>query len=880
MSAPRNLLRYLRFWGGRRKSDIDQEIGFHADMRARDFMARGMAADEAERAAWARLGNIDHARQECLTIIDRQERRMNRLLFLDTLKQDVRFGARTLWRQPTWTAVAVLTIALGIGANTAVFSAVDALILHPIDFRDANRIVTVYRANPSLRFSVSPTVQQAVAWKANARTLDGLEAFANTEMTLTGRGDPKSVKAGHISETFNDFAGVPNILGRSFIATDTARGAAPVVVLSESYWRRELAANPAVIGSTMALDRRPRTIVGVASHRLRLPSSFIGPVDLFVPFRTEGLMGVSVAARLRKDVTIASAQAEMDSLSARAHADRPINGKVMSAKLTGLAEGVWFRKPLMMLLGAVALLLLIVCANVAHLLLARGAARAREFAIRRAVGADAGRIVRQVLTESLLLAVAGCAIGLAVGQAGIRAIISLRPQNMSQLADIGLDTRVLAAAVITALATGAIFGLVAARDALRTSGDALRSATAGGSSSPRRQRMRMVLVTSEIAISAMLLVGAALLTRTVANLLRKDPGFAPEGLYSMQFQLPEKWGDSSRRRLLAAELLSRARTMPGVESATIASSPPGSASVLFGDWEAEGASAAVPTGLTATVEIRPEHFGVMRQRIIDGRAFDAGSRSRDEIIVSEALAKRLFPGGRAAGRRARIASPGAAPDAQPSWQIVAGVVSNSAVMGLGSSESDFALYSPTESASDFGGPTLVLRIKPGAPVPATELRKMSLSVAPGFPPPAVVSAASTLKESIAMQRFTMTLLTAFTVLSVFLASVGLYGVIAFIVGQRTREIGIRMALGASRGTVAGLIGSQVAWICGTGLIGGLIAAGFATKTLKSMLYGVEPMDPLSFVVGALILVAVVTLACLAPMRRAVRVDPAITMRAE
>lgn len=880
MSTPRHLLRYLRFWGGRRKSDIDQEIGFHAEMRARDFMARGMSAGDAERAAWERLGNIDHARQECLTIIDRQERRMNRLLFLDTLRQDVRFAARTLWRQPTWTAVAVLTIGLGIGANTAVFSAVDGLILHPIDFRDASRIVTVYRANPALRFSVSPTFQQAVVWKASARTLDGVEAFATTEMTLTGQGDPKAVKAGHVSETFNDFAGIPNILGRGFLATDTVQGAAPVVVLSESYWRRNFAANPAVIGATIALDRRPRTIVGVASRKLRLPSSFTGPVDLFVPFRNEVAPGASVAARLRKDVSIAAAQAEMDSLSARAHADKPINGKLMTAKLIGLGDGVWFRKPLLMLLGAVALLLLIVCANVAHLLLARGAARAREFAIRRAVGADAGRIVRQVLTESLLLAGLGCAIGLAVGQAGIRAIIALRPRNMSQLADIGLDPRVLVAAAIAALATGAIFGLVAARDAMRTSGDALKTATAGTSASPRRQRMRMVLVTSEIAISAMLLVGAALLTRTVANLLRKDPGFHADGLYSMQFQLPDNWGDSTRRRLLATELLGRVRTLPGVESATIASSPPGTAGAIFGDWETDGGAAPAPLGLTAMIEARPEHFSVMAQRLVDGRAFDAGSRRRDEIIISEAMAKRLFPDRRAAGRRARIASPGAPPNAQPGWQTIVGVVANSAVMGLGSSESDFAMYSPTETATDFGGPTLIFRMKPDASPPMTELRKASLAVAPGFPPPTIVPAASTLNESIAMQRFTMTLLTAFTVLSVFLASVGLYGVIAFIVGQRTREIGIRMALGASRGTVAGLIGSQIAWICGIGLVAGFVAAGFATKTLRSMLYGVEPMDPLSFAAGALILVTVVALACLAPMRRAVRVDPAITMRAE
>jgi putative ABC transport system permease protein len=879
--------RYLQFWGRPKPGDIDDEFRFHAEMRAEHYATRGMPRTEAWQAAMQRLGNIDLARAECITIVNRRNRTMDRRHLIDTLWQDVSFALRTLLRQKAWTAIAVLTIALGIGANTAVFSAVNALILHPLAFRDADRIVTIYLTNTAFRFSLAPTLEQIELWRREARSFDGIEMFAGGTTTLNGHGDPRTIRTGMLGSGFEKFAGVPMILGRGFTTDETTESGAKVVVLSEHFWRGALGGDRSILGTLLDLDGVRRTVVGVAPDGLRLPSLWEIRVDVFLPFAGPANGPASASARLKRGVTIVAAQRELDSLVVRAKLNPLVSGMTMSAKLVPLGQGVWYRAPLLTLMGAVAILLLIACANVAHLLLVRGAARARELAIRRALGAGRGRIARQLLTESLILALVGCIVGLGLGTLGMRGLIALRPSNLTQLGDIHLDRVVLTVTLLISLATGLVFGMVGATAAIRRdAGETLKANARATTGTARGSRSRALLVIAEMALSAMLLVGALMLIRTFSNLVRLDPGFQAAGLYAMKFDLSgARYPSEGSRALIAEQLLARARAIPGVTAATLASSAPPNAGIGFGNWEAEGGSGALTSsGLTASNKVAPEYFSVLGQRLIDGRAFEPSGSTRsllvaDPVIISQALAKALFHGERAVGRHIRIHSDRTTGKDSSTWQTVIGVAADAAVMGLGNSLTQYAAYFPTKTATTFGGPTLIVRVTSGAnPFPA--LRRLSLQLDPSLPPPEAKSIASDLRDTVSMQRFTMTLLSIFAGLAMMLSAIGLYGVISFVIGQRTREIGIRVALGASRGHVVRISSAYAATLCGIGLTLGLIGAQLAATAMRKTLYGVQPSDPVSFVAGSVALAVVAALACLIPVRRALLVDPAITMRAE
>jgi putative ABC transport system permease protein len=521
--------------------------------------------------------------------------------------------------------------------------------------------------------------------------------------------------------------------------------------------------------------------------------------------------------------------------------------------------------------------LLIACANVAHLLLARGAARQRELAIRTALGAGKVRLFRQLVTESLVLATAGCVGGIAIGWLALRALVRMRPESLEELSAATVDSTALAMTVVLSAVTGFGFGLFAAVQAARHSThESLKAGSLTTSNARQHRRMRSLLVVTEMALSTTLLVGASLLVRSVVHLQTTDPGFEPHNLYSVVPTLPEtRYRNDSAKKPLYTQLVQRARSVPGVEAVTIASGAPPGFNFLVGALQLEG-EAPPPKGTTSFIKynsVAQDFFRTMRMRLVEGAGFsDSNTASLKEIVINQGFAKKHWPKGAALGRQVRILGY----DGQGEWSRVVGVVEDAATGGLTDQRTDPVLYVP---GPDYYAPAVIVRTKPGVDaLPA--LRTLLTSLDPRLPPPSLTNIERAMADSASRPRFTMMLLVAFTIVALALAAIGLYGVMAYTVAQRTREIGIRIALGATRRTIARAIVSQGIVLAAAGVVVGLVGAWSTTKLLTKMLYGIAPTDPVSFTMGGLLLLGTALLACVVPMRRAVRVDPVIAMRAE
>ena len=872
--------RYLRFWGPRAAADVDDELRFHIEMRVRDYMTRGMTEDEARAATARRLGDLATQRAECLTITTRRERRMTRAQLIDAFGQDVGFAVRTLGRQKGWTAVAILTLALGIGANTAVFSVVNSLLLHPLPYPNADRTVILFQEptqgnQTGMTVMVSPGVPQVRAWRENARSFDDMEAYRTADMTLVpSRGEAATVHAANVLPSFTTFADKHPLIGRSFTDADVKDGG-HVAMLSEGIWRTRFGASDSVIGRPLSLDGQLYTVIGVMPAAFRLPPQFQLSTDVWLPYDLHNEnMGVSLVARLRRGVSYSVAQRELDSISARLQSSTGSHPRFRS-KIVPPRQLVGFRDSLMLLTGAVALVLLIACANVAHLLLARAATRQRELAIRAALGAGTSRLVRQLLTESLVLAVAGSAGGLLVGWAGLRTLIALRPASLSNLDSARMDTTTLLVTIALGILTGLLFGLVGAiQSARHSTHESLKAGTLSTSQSRRQNRLRGLLVVSEIALSTTLLVGASLLVRSVVRLQLMNPGFNATGLYGIQVVLPENsYKTPASRHAFHSELMGRARAVPGVEAAVMAEGAPPMRNFLIGALQLEG-DAPPKEGTTAFISyngVQPSYFRDMGIRLVEGRTFSDTAEKSTQAMVNEGFARKYWHGQSAIGRRLRIAFNG-----KGDWLTVVGVVKDAYTSGLTSDASDPLLYVPFQGNYQ---PALIVRTAPNTTAIAT-VRSLIPAMDHQLPPPSVTNVEDAMRESIASPRFTMLLLAVFTVLALVLAAVGLYGVLAYAVAQRTREIGIRIALGATRRTIARAIVGQGALLATVGIAIGLGGAYWATKFIDKMLYGVPRGDPYAFTAGALVLFGTAIAACIVPMRRAVSVDPLIAMRAE
>jgi predicted permease len=871
--------RYLRFWGVRVDEDVDDELAFHIEMRARDYMDRGMTEDEAYAAARRRVGDLARTRAACRTIGHRRQRRMQRTQTIDALLQDARYALRTLARHRGWTIVALLTMALGIGASTAMFSVVNSTVLNPLPYRDADRVVMIWRVDPKTSVMVAPDEQMIEAWRSSSRLLEAIESYATEDVTMTGRGDPAKLGSARIRPTFPAFTGLGLRAGRSFAPEEAVANGPRVAIISERIWRQSYAGDPGAIGQHITLGDKPYTIIGIAAAALRGPLNESIPTDVWLPAikDTSRFNGGVYVARLRRGATIDAATAELNRILEQAKLEHLLGTSKFVLRLVKPGDIIGFKTSLFLLSGAVALLLLVACANVAHLLLARSATRERELAIRAALGAGRGRLTRQLLTESLLLAIVGCVGGVIVAYGGIRALMAFRPASLVVLDAARLDGRALMVAILVSTTAGLLFGVTAALHTLRrTSAESLRASTTGGSAAARSHRLRSLLVVTEMAVSAMLLVGATLLVRSVSRLQHVDPGFDTRNLYSMSLQLPrDRYPSAAGRRQFVDRVVERARMIPGVESVSFAgATPPGIGGFMLAGLQVEGEAVQPPSAMMMNF-VAPNFFSTLRLHV-EGSAFTDASPARSEVIVSRAFARKHWPGASAVGHRIRFAGPKSKPE--EGWMTVIGVAED-VQTGAMSDHFDALIYNPIDPKDGHSRLSVAVRTKPGID-PTISLRRIVTDLDLRFIPPPVSAVASDLANSIGPQRFTMLLLATFATLAVVLSAVGLYGVISFVVTLWSRVLGFGLALGASRWLVGRGIAARGLVLSTVGLAIGLTAAVWGTRLIRSALFGVTTTDPLSYVATGVLLLAISLLACLLPMRRAMRVDPVITMRAD
>jgi putative ABC transport system permease protein len=863
--------RYIRFWGARVDDDVDDELAFHLEMRTRDFLARGYSEQEARAAALRLLGDMRDARAVCLTIGHRRERRMTRAQLVDAFGQDLRFALRALNRQRGWATVAIATFALGIGATTAVYSVVNSLVLHPLAYRDANRVVLAWELEPKTALMLGPSEPLLKVWRAQSHSMEGFERIDFMDETLVGRGEPVTVHVAEVQPDFVQFTGIRPVIGRSFTSAEAQPGS-DVVMVGEQLWRERFGGSSSALGSRLTLNDKPFTIVGVMPKEQRLPAWTSDQTDVWFPEHAVPFVGGIVIGRVRAGVSIDVAQRELQAIATHNHLEGDNPKYVIRLEKPG--DMIGFRTSLLLLAGAVGLLLLVACANVAHLLLARGATRERELAIRTALGAGRRRLARQLLTESFVLAAFGCVIGLALAVGGVHALLALRPASLGQLSLTRIDGRVLVAAIVMSLVTGLAFGLTAALHAVRrTTSESLRATTLAGAGANHSHRLRSVLVVSEMALSALLLVGAVLLVRSVIKLQEVDPGFDAANLYSMKFPLAgPRFGTSSSRGPLVSAVRERATMIPGVRAVTISSdAPPRIGGFNLMSIKAPGSAPGSAPNVFADNIVAPDYFGVLRMPIVQGVSFTAGANDRNEVIINDGFARRLWPGQSALGRQLIVAG-------GPPYVIV-GVAADTPTQGLASDRTDPLVYMPYDPRHVPSSMTVIVRVDRGVD-PTVALRSIVRSLEPKMPPPAVVSMRSAIEDTIGSQRFTMTILAIFAGLAVVLSAVGLYGVISYVVTQRTREIGIRIALGATPRHVARMVVFRGLILSVIGLVIGLVAARWGTTLIASTLYGVATSDAASYGAAGALLLAISAVACLVPMRRAMSVDPVIAMRGE
>ncbi len=811
---------------------------------------------------------------------------------MSALAQDLRHGLRLIQKAPGFAAAAVVLMALGIGANTAIFTVVDAVLLRPLPFPAPERLVRLWHVPPAKSFpgmstfSVSPA--NYLDWRSQARSFSGMAAYGPRELTLTGGDRPEALTAGLVTSDFFSVVGVQPLLGRTFTRDEDGPGGGHVVVLSNSFWRRRFAADPRIVGRTLALDGERSTIVGVMPATLDFPAWGATDVPLWAPLAwsekeraVRGIHDYNVVARLAPGATLRQAQAEMDAISARLARQYPADDQGWGAVVAALPEYLVrsVRPALLILLGAVAFVLLIACANVANLTLAKSLGRQKEMAIRAALGASQGRVLRQVLTESTLLALAGGALGLFVAHFGVSLILAFLATDLPRAVEVGLDGTVLAFALAVSLASGLVAGLA---PALRMTGAELQETLKAGLGRTDAEsggyRTRGALVALEVALSLVLSVGAGLLVRSLWELHGVDPGFDPEGVLTMTVALPEaRYPLPVERDAFAGRVLDRLRALPGVESAAAIDSLPmtgGSTQPIVVAGRAAELAAEQPE--VAVRRISPGYLHAMRIRLRSGRDFTAGDRagSAAVVLVSESMARRFWPGEDPLGKRLTLTF---APET--SRQVV-GVVADVKQEGLDAATPPTALYEPLAQAP-WTRLSLVLRTgsaRPAAAAPAAIAAIHEIDREESVQ--SVLTMDEILAETLAQRRFSMLLLAAFAGLALVLAAVGIYSVLSYSVGRRAREIGIRMALGAEVHDVLRLIVAEGMRPALLGMAAGLAAALALGRLLASLLYGVTASDPATLAAVSLLLLGVALLASLLPAYRAARIEPIRAIGAE
>jgi len=885
MPTPGAFGRQLRsaIWKASVAEEVDAELAFHVEMRTREYIKRGDDPELARAKAIGRFGDIQRVNDTCRRIGEGRERDMRRAEWIHELVQDARYALRQLARMPGFTAVAALTLAIGIGATTAIFSIVHAVVLRPLPFREPDELVRVYTHQRGA--DASTAAANFIAWREQAKSFERIAPVEFRNLTLISADRaPEQVTASRVSADYFPMLGVRPLVGRFFSADEDQAGRGNVVVLSDRFWRERYAGDSAVVGQTIRLNAVEHVIIGVvssAADAVGTDAHVWVPIAFTPEERADSRKGyLDVLARLRPGVTIAQAQQEMAAIGKRIETqDEDNRGRsVRLASLTEVYVGA-YRSRLLILLGAVAFVLLIACVNVANLLLARGAGRGKEMAIRAALGAGRGRVLRQLVTESLVLALIGGAAGLAFAFWGVRALLASAPEDVPRLDQAGLDATTLGFALGITLLSSIVFGIVPALRTARSNLQGTLREGGRGSGVATRDRVRQLLVAAEVALSLMLLVGAGLLIRSAILLERVEPGFVPDRVFTAWMSLPETRYDSVESVTRAYDrIVTEVRSEPGVESVAGVTIIPIIGVSAQASFVPEGRADDPSNAVSFNFRIAtPGLFRTLRIPIKQGRDFDerdvAGAPCA--LIINETAARTTWPNESAIGK----VIPGVrGPTGERQRCSVIGIVGDAHDDGLREPVRPQLYFASAQAAAVLWNAMqrsmFIVARTTGDPMTMTkQLQAAVARVDPTLPLFNVRSMDARLASSLATGRFNTMLLTTLGVVGLLLAAVGIYGVVAYFVTQRTSEIGLRMALGATPGRVVRLVVGQGMRPVVLGIVVGAGLAVAASRLLGSLVFGIGTTDPVTFAAVPLVLAAVAFLASVVPARRATRVEP-------
>lgn len=819
--------------------------------------------------------------------------------------QDLRYGFRLLWKSPGFTFIAVITLALGIGVNTAVFSVVNAVVFKPLPFPDPARLTMMWVSMPGLdvdRVLFSPA--DFADYAASQKSFESVAIFENQKYDLTAAGPPEQVTGARVSASLFTVLGVQPVMGRAFLPEEDQPGREQVVILSNGIWKQRFGANQSIVGQNVYLNRQPYIVVGVMPAGFEFPLA--GPADnqtpaqLFVPtaftpavLKLRGAMyEYSVVARLKPGITIAAAESEAKVLGGQIQKNYPpeVMRAYRNTQLDFLIDSYHnavagqVRKPMLILLGAVTMVLLIACANVANLLLSRGAVRQRELSIRLATGASRQRLFRQVFTESLVLAVLGGICGMMLAKAGKDLLLTVLPASIPRQASIELDGTVFGFTLILCVLAALVFGSVSAIESSRASiRQVLQESSASGTAVRQRRRLQSCFAVSEFAIALGLLIAAGLLFRSFSILLKVDPGFQPDRVLGLKVALPRQpYATADQVRNFYRELVSRAGNLPGVNAAGLSSDLPLLAQEGQTVHEIDGQK--VDSGVPLPIHrswVMGDYLKTLRIPLMKGRNFTEQDTAGAPLvaIISQSMAQRFWPGKDAIGRQMKVGPSG--------LLTIIGVVGDVKDGPLGTEPMPH-VYTPYLQERDLlvGHPTwsglrsmsLVVLSRTDPESLRSPVRAMIAELDPQLTTTNVSPLSNVIHDSVLPQRFNLFVLSVFAVVAVFLAMVGIYGVISYAVRQRTREIGVRMALGAAPDAILRLVLREAGLVALWGTIIGITMAFILARTLRSLLYGIAAVDPLTFATAAVLLVVVSLFACLVPALRAMRIDPNAALR--
>jgi len=812
--------------------------------------------------------------------------------FLVIRLQDLKFGIRTLFKTPGFAITAIITLALGIGANSAIFSVVNAILLRPLAYRNPDQLVLINHFYKTINLNASVSGFGYRHYVDNAKSFSNIAALSGFPANLTGQGEPERLQGRSVSTNFFSTLDVQPAMGRVFVGGEDTEGRNRVVILNHAFWQRRFASDPSILNKTIELNGLNYQVIGIMPETFQFGRELGQIADIWVPLTFTDAQVSSqsitneflfVVARLTDGVKIDQAQAELDTIAANLRRQYMNNAdpSLWTLRATPFRELIVgdIRQSLLVLLAAVGLVLLIACANVANLLLARGTARQKEIAIRTAIGASRWRVVRQLLTESLLLSVAGGVLGLGLGMLLVKLLVGLIENRLPRANEISLDFTVFFFTAMVSIVTGVIFGLIPALQL--SSSDLHGTLKEGGraSGSGARKGLRSVLVIAEVALALVVLIGAGLLVKSFSRVQHVNPGFRPDHVIAMDISLPQQgYGQPEQRVAFMRQLIERVRAVPGVEGTGATTVLPLGGNNQSGSFQIEGRQ--VPQGQSSPHgdrwRVTSDYFKTMGIRLVKGRYFDDrdSPESPGVAIVDETMAKKYWPNEEPVGKR--ITFEGS--QAGPRWREIVGIVGHVKHSGL-EGESRVQYYVPYLQ-SPASAMSLVTRTTGDPTATASGIRGAVASIDANLPVFRVRTMEQFVSDSMAQRRFAMYLFAVFAVIALLLAAVGLYGVMAYSVTQRTHEIGVRMALGAKRTDVMRLVVGNGMLLAGVGVGVGIGAAFGFTRLMSTLLFGVKPTDIAVFALIALGLTAVAALASYLPARRATKVDPLIALRYE